>query len=441
MTTVTVIGAGLAGCECAWQLAKRGIPVRLIEMKPKKYTPAHVSPDFAELVCSNSLRSDELTNAVGLLKEELRRLDSLILESADRNRVAAGGALAVDREGFAKYITEKIRSHPMIEVIEEEATEIPDGEVVIATGPLTSDGMADTIQRLCPEFDLHFYDAVAPIVTLESVDMDSAFFASRYDKGTADYVNCPMTQEEYTAFVRELCAAREAPVHGFDDGAVFEGCMPVEVMARRGEDTLRYGPLKPVGLRDPRTGEDNYAVVQLRRDNAEGTLYNIVGFQTHLTFGEQKRVFSMIPALRNAEFVRYGVMHRNTYLNSPQMLDRYYRLRSEPRIHFAGQMTGVEGYVESCASGMLVGIETAAQILGLEPVDFPQETAIGALGLYVSGGSVGDFQPMNINFGIITPLGYRVKGKRNKNAEISARSLKIIDELMEKEVFCRENNR
>ena len=435
MTTVTVIGAGLAGCECAWQLAKRGIPVRLIEMKPKKYTPAHVSPDFAELVCSNSLRSDELTNAVGLLKEELRRLDSLTLESADRNRVAAGGALAVDREGFAKYITEKIRSHPMIEVIEEEATEIPDGEVVIATGPLTSDAMADTIQRLCPEFDLHFYDAVAPIVTLESVDMDSAFFASRYDKGTADYVNCPMTQEEYTAFVRELCAAREAPVHGFDDGAVFEGCMPVEVMARRGEDTLRYGPLKPVGLRDPRTGEDNYAVVQLRRDNAEGTLYNIVGFQTHLTFGEQKRVFSMIPALRNAEFVRYGVMHRNTYLNSPQMLDRYYRLRSEPRIHFAGQMTGVEGYVESCASGMLVGIETAAQILGLEPVDFPQETAIGALGLYVSGGSVGDFQPMNINFGIITPLDHRVRGKRNKNAEISARSLQILDELKQKEVF------
>ena len=435
MTTVTVIGAGLAGCECAWQLAKRGIPVRLIEMKPKKYTPAHVSPDFAELVCSNSLRSDELTNAVGLLKEELRRLDSLILESADRNRVAAGGALAVDREGFAKYITEKIRSHPMIEVIEEEATEIPDGEVVIATGPLTSDAMADTIQRLCPEFDLHFYDAVAPIVTLESVDMDSAFFASRYDKGTADYVNCPMTQEEYSAFVRELCAAREAPVHGFDDGAVFEGCMPVEVMARRGEDTLRYGPLKPVGLRYPRTGEDNYAVVQLRRDNAEGTLYNIVGFQTHLTFGEQKRVFSMIPALRNAEFVRYGVMHRNTYLNSPQMLDRYYRLRSEPRIHFAGQMTGVEGYVESCASGMLVGIETAAQILGLEPVDFPQETAIGALGLYVSGGSVGDFQPMNINFGIITPLDHRVRGKRNKNAEISARSLQIMDELKQKEVF------
>lgn len=435
MTTVTVIGAGLAGCECAWQLAQRGIPVHLIEMKPQKYTPAHVSPDFAELVCSNSLRSDELTNAVGLLKEELRRLDSLVLESADRNRVAAGGALAVDRESFARYITEKIRSHPQIEVIEEEATQIPDGEVVIATGPLTSDAMAETIQRLCPEFDLHFYDAVAPIVTLDSIDMDSAFFASRYDKGTADYVNCPMTQEEYTAFVQELCAAREAPIHGFDDGAVFEGCMPVEVMARRGEDTLRYGPLKPVGLRDPRTGAENYAVVQLRRDNAEGTIYNIVGFQTHLTFGEQKRVFSMIPALRNAEFVRYGVMHRNTYLNSPQMLDRYYRLRREPRIHFAGQMTGVEGYVESCASGMLVGIETAAQVLGLEPVDFPQETAIGALGLYVSGGSVGDFQPMNINFGIIAPLDHRVRGKRNKNAEISARSLNILEELKRKEVF------
>ena len=404
MTPVTVIGAGLAGCECAWQLAGRGIPVRLIEMKPKKMTPAHVSENFAELVCSNSLRSDELTNAVGLLKEELRRLDSVVLASAVHGERA-------------------------------EADAIPDGEVVIATGPLTSDAMAAEIQRLCPEFDLHFYDAVAPIVTLESVDMDSAFFASRYDKGTADYVNCPMDQAEYTAFVQELRNAKEAPIHGFDDGAVFEGCMPVEVMARRGEDTLRYGPLKPVGLRDLRTGRDNYAVVQLRRDNAEGTLYNIVGFQTHLTFGEQKRVFSMIPALRNAEFVRYGVMHRNTYLNSPQLLDRYYRLRRAPRIRFAGQMTGVEGYVESCASGALVGIETAAQLLGLEPVNFPQETAIGALSLYISGGSVGDFQPMNINFGIITPLDHRVRGKRNKNAEISARSLQILDGLKQKEVF------
>ena len=436
MTQVTVIGAGLAGCECAWQLARRGVPVRLVEMKPKKMTPAHVSPSFAELVCSNSLRSDELTNAVGLIKEELRRLHALILESADRNRVAAGGALAVDREGFAGYITEKIRSHPLIEVVEEEATDIPDGIVVLATGPLTSDAMAARIQRLCPEFDLHFYDAVAPIVTLESVDMDSAYFASRYDKGTADYVNCPMTREEYTDFVRELRAAQEAPVHGFDDGGVFEGCMPVEVMARRGEDTLRYGPLKPVGLRDPRTGQESYAVVQLRRDNAEGTLYNLVGFQTHLTWGEQKRVFSKIPALKNAEFVRYGVMHRNTYLNSPKLLDRYYRLKAEPRIRFAGQMTGVEGYVESCASGALVGIETAAEVLGLPPVDFPQETAIGALGLYVSGGSVGDFQPMNINFGIIAALDHRVRGKRNKNAEISARALRILEALQaEKEVL------
>lgn len=441
MKKVTVLGAGLAGCECAWQLAKRGIEVRLFEMKPNKMTPAHSSEYFAELVCSNSLRSDELTNAVGLLKAEMRKMGSLIMESADSNRVAAGGALAVDREGFSRYITDKIKSCTNIELVSEEATDFPEGELVVATGPLTSDALAEKLEKLCNCTGLHFYDAVAPIVTLESVDMDSAFFASRYDKGTADYVNCPMNEEEYKAFVKELASAKEAPVHGFDDGGVFEGCMPVEVMARRGEETLRFGPLKPVGLRDPRTGKENYAVVQLRRDNADGTIYNLVGFQTHLTWGEQKRVFSMIPALKNAEFVRYGVMHRNTYLNSPQLLDRYYRLRSEPRISFAGQMTGVEGYVESAASGMLVGIETAARLLELEPVNFPQETAIGALGLYISGGSVGDFQPMNINFGIITPLGYRVKGKRNKNAEISARSLKIIDELMEKEVFCRENNR
>ena len=441
MKKVTVLGAGLAGCECAWQLAKRGIEVRLYEMKPNKMTPAHSSEYFAELVCSNSLRSDELTNAVGLLKAEMRKMGSLIMESADSNRVAAGGALAVDREGFSRYITDKIKSCTNIELVSEEATDFPAGELVVATGPLTSDALAEKLEKLCNCTGLHFYDAVAPIVTLESVDMDSAFFASRYDKGTADYVNCPMNEEEYKAFVKELVSAKEAPVHGFDDGGVFEGCMPVEVMARRGEETLRFGPLKPVGLRDPRTGKDNYAVVQLRRDNADGTIYNLVGFQTHLTWGEQKRVFSMIPALKNAEFVRYGVMHRNTYLNSPQLLDRYYRLKSDPRISFAGQMTGVEGYVESAASGMLVGIETAARLLELEPVDFPQETAIGALGLYISGGSVGDFQPMNINFGIITPLGYRVKGKRNKNAEISARSLKIIDELMEKEVFCREDNR
>ena len=435
MEKVTVLGAGLAGSECAWQLAKRGVPVRLVEMKPAKMTPAHTSEYFAELVCSNSLRSDELTNAVGLLKEEMRRLGSLIMESADANRVAAGGALAVDREGFSRYITDRLKACGNIELVSAEATEIPEGTVVIATGPLSSDAIAEKIAAFCPESDLHFYDAVAPIVTLESVDMSSAFFASRYDKGTADYVNCPMDKDEYLAFVGELVRAKEAEVHGFDDAGVFEGCMPVEVMARRGVDTLRYGPLKPVGLIDPRTGRENYAVVQLRRDNAEGTIYNIVGFQTHLTWGEQKRVFSMIPALHDAEFVRYGVMHRNTYLNSPKLLDRYYRLRSDERISFAGQMTGVEGYVESAASGMLVGIETAARVLGLESVDFPQETAIGALAEYISGGSVGDFQPMNINFGIITPLGYRVKGKRNKNAEISRRSLEIIDKLLTKEVF------
>ena len=411
MQTVTVLGAGLAGSECAWQLAKRGIPVRLVEMKPLKKSPAHSSDYFAELVCSNSLRSDELTNAVGLLKEEMRRLGSLILESADLNRVAAGGALAVDRVGFSRTITERLQALPNVQIVHAEADAIPEGEVVVATGPLSSDAIADRIAALCPESDLHFYDAVAPIVTLESVDMDSAFFASRYDKGTADYVNCPMDKEEYLAFVAELVSAKEAPVHGFDDSGVFEGCMPVEVMARRGVDTLRYGPLKPVGLRDPRTGKENYAVVQLRRDNADGTLYNLVGFQTHLTWGEQKR------------------------------LDRYYRLRSEPRISFAGQMTGVEGYVESAASGMLVGIETATRVLGLPPVDFPQETAIGALGLYISGGSVGDFQPMNINFGIISPLGYRVKGKRNKNAEISRRSLEWIDKIREKEIFSYEDHR
>ena len=369
-------------------------------------------------------------------KEELRRLDSLILACADATRVEAGGALAGDRYGFSKLVTEKIRSHPNITVVPGEVTAIPGGNVIIASGPLTSDALAAAIaEKIGDGHTLNFFDAAAPLVTFESVDMDSAFFASRYDKGTADYINCPMTEEEYDAFWQALTTAEEASVHGFEDKNVFEGCMPVEVMARRGKDTLRYGPLKPVGLRDPRTGKDNYAVVQLRRDNAEGTLYNIVGFQTHLTFGEQKRVFSMIPALREAEFVRYGVMHRNTYLNSPQMLDRYYRLRRAPRIRFAGQMTGVEGYVESCASGALVGIETAAQVLGLPPVDFPQETAIGALSLYISGGSVGDFQPMNINFGIITPLDHRVRGKRNKNAEISARSLQILDGLKQKEVF------
>ena len=428
--TVTVVGAGLAGSEAAWQLAERGIHVRLYEMKPGKMTPAHHSPNFAELVCSNSLRSDELTNAVGLLKEELREFGSLVMRCADAHRVAAGGALAVDREGFSAAVTEAIRSHPNIEVIAEEVTDIPAGEVIVASGPLTSDVLAEKLAALSGEdAPLHFFDAAAPIVTLESVDMDNAFYASRYDKGTADYVNCPMTRDEYLAFWQALCAAEQAPVHGFDDGGVFEGCMPVEVMARRGEDTLRYGPLKPVGLVDPRNGRENYAVVQLRRDNAVGTIYNLVGFQTHLTFPEQRRVFSMIPALKNAEFVRYGVMHRNTYLNSPKLLDRYYRLKSDERIVFAGQMTGVEGYVESCASGMLAALETAARLRGEAPWDLPRETAIGALALYISESTVGSFQPMNVNFGIISPLDKKIRGKREKNAAISERALQIVREL------------
>ena len=429
---VTVIGAGLAGSECAWQLAKRGIQVTLREMKPEKKTPAHETEYFAELCCSNSLRSDQLENAVGLLKEELRRLDSLILSSADATRVEAGGALAVDRHGFAALVTERVRSHPNVTVVPGEVTEIPDGEVVVASGPLTSDALAERLQTLLGDDSaLHFYDAAAPLVSAESIDMERAWMGSRYDRGTADYVNCPMTEEEYDAFWQALTTAQEAEVHGFEDKKVFEGCMPVEVMARRGRETLCYGPLKPRGLTDPRTGKEPYAVVQLRRDNQEGSVYNLVGFQTHLRFPEQRRVFSMIPALHDAEFLRYGVMHRNTFLNSPKLLDRYYRLKAEPRISFAGQMTGVEGYVESAASGFLVGVETARRLRGLPPVDFPQETAIGALGLYISNPSVTVFQPMNINFGIMPPLGHRVRGKRNKNAELSQRSLKIIETLRE----------
>ena len=432
MEPVTVIGAGLAGSECAWQLAQRGIQVTLYEMKPEKRTPAHHTDAFAELCCSNSLRGAGLENAVGLLKEELRRLGSLILSCADETRVEAGGALAVDRHGFANLVTERIRSHPNITVIPGEVTAIPEGEVVIASGPLTSDALAETLEKLLGEgCGLHFYDAAAPLVSAASVDMESAWFGSRYDKGTADYVNCPMTEEEYAAFWEALTTAQEAEVHGFEDSQVFEGCMPVEVMARRGRDTLRYGPLKPRGLKDPKTGREPYAVVQLRRDNAQGSIYNLVGFQTHLRFPEQKRVFSMIPALRDAEYLRYGVMHRNTFLDSPRYLNRYYQLKSEPRIVFAGQMTGVEGYVESAASGFLASIELARRLRGMEPIDFPQETAIGALGLYVSNGSIGNFQPMNVNFGIIPPLDHRVKGKRNKNAELSARSLAIIEERKE----------
>ena len=430
---VTVIGAGLAGCEAAWQLAQRGIFVRLCEMKPHKMTPAHHSPGFAELVCSNSLRSDQLENAAGLLKEELRRCGSLILRCAGETRVEAGGALAVDREGFSAAVTEAVRAHPGITVAEGEVTAIPDGEVVIASGPLTSDALSQAIAELFPENSyLNFYDAAAPIVTFDSIDMDHAWFASRYDKGTADYINCALSEEEYLAFWKELTGAEEAEVHGFEDKNVFEGCMPVEVMARRGVQTLAFGPLKPKGLPDPKTGREPYAVVQLRRDNAAGTLYNLVGFQTHLKWGEQKRVFSLIPALKHAEYVRYGVMHRNTYLNSPRLLDRYYRVRGNGRITFAGQITGVEGYVESTASGFLAGVELARRLLGQEPLDFPQETAIGALALYVSREGIGDFQPMNVNFGIMPPLDHRVKGKREKNAALSRRALDVIDGLKER---------
>lgn len=433
MNKAIVIGAGLAGSEAAWQLAQRGIAVELHEMKPVKRTPAHHTDDFAELCCSNSLRGAEICTAPGLLKEELRRMDSLILSCADACRVEAGGALAVDRAAFAAMVTQKVKSHPHITVHAGEVTHIPEeGAVIVATGPLTSDALfADIKSKLGAHEYLHFYDAAAPIVSFDSVDMDSAYFASRYDKGTADYINCPMDREQYDAFWQALCDAEQAPVHGFEDKKVFEGCMPVEVMGRRGHDTLLYGPLKPVGLRDPRTGKDPYAVVQLRRDNAAGSLYNLVGFQTHLKFPEQKRVFSMIPALRNAEFVRYGVMHRNTFMDSPRLLDHQFRLRSEPRIRFAGQMTGVEGYIESAASGFVAGLNLARELNGQQPIEFSDLTATGALGLYISNEANTKFQPMNINFGIIQPLGYRVKGKREKNTQIAQRALAHLDTLLE----------
>ena len=428
---VKVIGAGLAGCEAAWQLANRGLEVVLYEMKPKKMTPAHHSSDFAELVCSNSLRGDRLENAVGLLKEELRRCGSLIMQCAEATRVEAGGCLAVDRGGFSKLVTEKIRSHPNIHVVEEEVTSVPEGPVIIATGPLTSDAMSDAIGEYFGHTGyLHFFDAAAPLVTADSIDMECAWWQSRYDRGTPDYINCAMNKEEYTAFVQELRTAQEAGVHGFEDKNVFEGCMPVEVMARRGEDTLRYGPLKPVGLRDPKTGKEPYAVVQLRQDNAAKSVFNLVGFQTHLKFPEQKRVFSMIPALKNAEFVRYGVMHQNTFLQSPKLLDRYYADRRNPMVAFAGQMTGVEGYVESTASGYLAAVAMAARLQNREVPDFPKETAIGALGLYISDENIENFQPMNVNFSIISPLEQRIRKKAEKNIAIANRSLAIIDALV-----------
>ena len=431
--TVKVIGAGLAGSEAAWQLARRGISVELIEMKPEKKTPAHHSDDFAELVCSNSLRGDRLENAVGLLKEELRRCGSLIMECAEATRVEAGGCLAVDRQGFSRMVTEKIRSHPNITVVSREVTRVPDGPVIIATGPLTSDTLSQAIGDYFGTDYLRFFDAAAPLVTAESVDENESWWQSRYDRGTPDYVNCAMDREQYEAFVRELVAAEEAPVHGFEDKNVFEGCMPVEVMARRGMETLRFGPMKPVGLTDPKTGKEPYAVVQLRQDNAAKSIYNLVGFQTHLKFGEQKRVFSMIPALKNAEFVRYGVMHQNTFLQSPRLLDRYYADRRNPLVAFAGQMTGVEGYVESAASGYLAAVAMAAKVQGRPLPDYPQTTAIGALGLYISDERVEHFQPMNINFSIIAPLEQRIRKKSEKNLALAQRSLAVIDALMAQE--------
>ena len=431
MASVKVIGAGLAGAEAAWQLAQRGIAVTLYEMKPHKKSPAHHTDTFAELVCSNSLRGDKIENAVGLLKEELRRLDSLIIACADATRVEAGGCLAVDRQGFSDLVTEKIRSHPNITVVSEEVTEVPEGPVIIATGPLTSDTLSKAIGAYFGSGYLHFFDAAAPLVTAESVDMSKAWWQSRYDRGTPDYINCAMDKQQYEAFIKELISAEEAEVHGFEDKRVFEGCMPVEVMARRGQDTLRYGPLKPVGLVDPTTGKEPYAVVQLRQDNAAKSVFNLVGFQTHLKFGEQKRVFSMIPALQNAEFVRYGVMHQNTFLQSPKLLDQYYADRRNPLVAFAGQMTGVEGYVESAASGFLASVAMAAKVLGKEIPQFPKETAIGALGLYISDERIENFQPMNVNFSIIAPLEQRIRKKAEKNLAIANRSLAIIDTLRE----------
>ena len=432
---VKVIGAGLAGCECAWQLAKRNIEVELFEMKPDKMSPAHNLESFAELVCSNSFRSDEISNAVGLLKAELRVLDSLIMEAADATKVPAGSALAVDRESFSEYVTEKIKSSPNIKIIHEEVKRIPDGRVVIAAGPLVSEALAKEIKDCTGDTGLFFFDAVAPLLSFESIDMGNAYFASRYDKGSPDYINCPLNKEEYLSFHNELLNAEMAELRDFEDSAVFEGCMPIESLAKRGEDTMRFGPLKPVGLTNPKTEKQDYAVIQLRRDNSEGSIYNMVGFQTHLKFNEQKRVFSMIPALKNADFLRYGRMHRNTYINSPGLLDAQYRLKKNKNISFAGQISGVEGYVESTASGMLVGLSICAEILGEEEINFPRKTAIGALASYISNESIVNFQPMNINFGIIESLDYRVKGKREKNLAVSRRALECIDEIKERKIF------
>lgn len=429
ISPVHVIGAGLAGCEAVTQLTRHGIPVILHEMRPVKSDGAHKTAYFAELVCSNSLRAANIENAVGLLKEEMRRLGSLIMQKADEHQVPAGGALAVDRDGFAAAVTEAVKANPLVTVIHEEVTDLEslEGTVIVASGPLTSDALFADIKKLLQADYLHFFDAAAPIVTADSLDYDKVYRASRYDKGGADYLNCPFyTKEEYVAFWKALCNAESAPVKDFEHD-VFEACMPIEEMAARGEDTMRFGPLKPVGLIDPRNGKEAYAVVQLRQDNAAASLYNLVGFQTHLKWPEQRRVFGMIPGLENAEFVRFGVMHKNTYLNSPQLLDKHFNLRNNKRFYFAGQMTGVEGYVESAASGLMAGLAAARAVLELPEVELPEVTAHGALANYISNPAIENFQPMNINFGLIPPLTVRIRKKREKNAQIAARALEALD--------------
>ncbi|RNC63094.1 MAG: Methylenetetrahydrofolate--tRNA-(uracil-5-)-methyltransferase TrmFO [Candidatus Dichloromethanomonas elyunquensis] len=432
MEKVTVIGAGLAGCEATWQLAQRGIQVELFEMRPKKLTPAHQTGLFAELVCSNSLRAAGLENAVGLLKEEMRQLNSLIMEAADAAAVPAGGALAVDRKFFSEVITEKISAHPNVNIILEEVTEIPEGKgIVVASGPLTSDQLAEDILKMTGEEALSFFDAAAPIVDLETVDLSKTFWASRYSKGEADYLNCPMTREEYEIFYEALIQAETADVKGFEKNLVFEGCMPIEVMAARGLMTMAFGPLKPVGITDPRTGKTPFAVVQLRKENIQGTLLNLVGFQTHLKRGEQKRVFRLIPGLEHAEFARYGVMHRNSFLNAPRVLRADFRLREKPNIFFAGQVTGVEGYLESAASGLMAGINVFRHLQGQDTLVFPPETALGGLARHLEGSPSVNFQPMNINFGLILPLGQKIKSKKEKNQKISLRALTVLNDFIE----------
>lgn len=428
MPVVNVVGAGLAGSEAAWQIAQRGVKVRLYEMRPVKSTPAHHTDQFAELVCTNSLRANQITNAVGLLKEEMRRLNSLVMTSADANAVPAGGALAVDRDNFSGQITTTLREHPNIEVIAEELSEFPEGITVVATGPLTSPAMAEQIQQLNGAEGLHFYDAAAPILTKESIDFDKVYLKSRYDKGEAAYLNCPMTRDEFMAFRDALATAEQAEMHGFEDDQVFEGCMPIEVMARRGEKTMLFGPMKPVGLEDPKTDQRPYAVVQLRQDNAAGSLYNIVGFQTHLKWGEQRRIFRMIPGLENAEFVRYGVMHRNTFMNSPEVLQPTYESKQKAGLFFAGQMTGVEGYVESAASGLLAGINAARMAQGQATLTLDPATAIGSMANYITHTNGKHFQPMNANFGILAPLPEKIRDKKARYQALAKRALDLIDQ-------------